>query len=184
MDWFDASEDLIEDTGITAKELLFESMLEEYKEYEGIEKIMYKSFLLTVCMTLEEELKKLCTFIQFQNNQILSVFDLHNPGISKCLTYIGKVSGESVLNNNKYIDVMVKLRNAIIHEGGYIKPASQKMLLDSAKAISLGIEIVNDKVSLDKETLSIFIKGFENAMVDIRYIYSNPINPNHYSRMT
>lgn len=93
-----------------------------YESWE-FEELMYKSFVVSVFIFLEDLTVQLCRYKQRETNQSFSYKDIKGGGVGRSITYLQKLLGEhpiADLATREQFDVARKIRNALVHADGIL----------------------------------------------------------------
>ncbi|MCG7375213.1 hypothetical protein MHL40_21420 [Pseudomonas luteola] len=95
-----------------------------------------EAILITIYNFLENDLNKLCSQLQETVGFSLKLKDLHGSGIERAFLYLEKVSSFSFENMETeigYIKNINKIRNIIVHSGGYLAKETNRSTLEFIK---------------------------------------------------
>lgn len=143
---------------------------EKYRYGLEFPHIMRTSLFYTCFAFLENYLIKACKDIRQRKRVDLDISDLRHNGIEKAQVYLKKVAGVNFPDkspNWSYIRKCNKVRNLLIHNGGYIDGNNEKQIkeIESIKGIRLDKNFFENRIILEDtfclefiEKMRVFIK--------------------------
>lgn len=93
--------------------------------------LMQRSFVLSVFISMEDMITRLCRHIQKESKQSFSVTDLAGSGIGRSIKYLEKILGEPFPSDPEMrirFEVAWKVRNALAHAGGVVDSGNRTMI--------------------------------------------------------
>jgi len=94
-----------------------------YEQYE-LEQVMYKSFVVSVFISMEALAADICQRLQRNRQEIFGYKDMPRSGIDRSIKYLKKLLDKHPIADEdlrKRFDVARKIRNALVHADGVIK---------------------------------------------------------------
>lgn len=144
--------------------------------------IMRTSLFFTCFAFLENYLIKACKDIRQRKRVDLDISDLRHNGIEKAQVYLKKVAGLNFPDKSpewNYIRKCNKVRNILIHNGGYIDGNNEKQIkeIESIKGIRLDKHFFENRIILDRSFCFEFIQKMRVFIKEV----SKELNPlNHF----
>ncbi len=120
------------DEGFTVEDYLSDIAYEHYQLVE----ILYKSFVVSVFIFIENQTADLCNHLRNIQKEKFSYKDLKGMGISRCMVYLEKVSGENFPINpvlSEDLNVARIVRNSIIHNDGKVNDNEIQLIQEYIK---------------------------------------------------
>lgn len=122
-----------------------EHLAELAYEVGEMEQLMYRSFVLSVFISMEDLITRLCNHVQRESKQSFSVRDLGGSGISRSIRYLETVLEKSFPADAglcSRFEVAWKVRNALAHAGGDIE-GGNKIIVETFISENPGLLRVN-----------------------------------------
>jgi len=97
---------------------------DEYITIDDTEQLLYKSYLVSIFIFLEQQFADLCDFINDQKKAIFTYKDLKGIGIQRSINYIHKTLGKPfpILEaRRKKFETALAVRNLIVHLNGELE---------------------------------------------------------------
>jgi hypothetical protein len=120
---------------------------------ENISPLLRSSFLITLYSLLEKELRRYCQILKDFEDIPLSSDDLVGSKIEKAKTYIHKIAGYPVLDEELWNELMdfTLVRNCIVHNDGCINNFGKESQLRTILGKYQGISLEYDRIIPNKE---------------------------------
>ena len=125
-----------------------------------------RSALITFYSFLEDSLYSLCSRFKNELDPKISLNDLKGDGVKKYKTYLEKVVGLDLTEFNSVwgkITNIQKIRNVIVHEGGYVKEDNEAVM--NCIKYTPNVLLISQSIVLENEflqyVLDILKKYFE-----------------------
>lgn len=94
-----------------------------YEKWE-FEQLMYKSFVVSVFIFIEDLATQLCIHLQRETKQSFSYKELAGNGVGRSINYLKKLLKEHPISDPKTLErfiVAQKVRNSLVHADGILK---------------------------------------------------------------
>ncbi|MDP2655887.1 MAG: hypothetical protein Q8P17_05280 [bacterium] len=118
--------------------------------------LMQRSFVLSIFVSMEDIITRLCRHIQKESKQSFSVTDLSGSGIGRSIKYLEKILGKPFPSNAEMktrFEVAWKVRNALAHAGGVVDSGNRTMIetFISKNPTLLSIDKTSGEVEVSEE---------------------------------
>ncbi len=115
----------------TSRDEVEEHLSELAYEVGEMEELMYRSFVLSVFIFMEDTITRLCHHVQLESKQAFSVRDLSGSGISKSIRYLETILGKPFPQDpdlHSRFEVAWKVRNALAHADGDVEGGNKALI--------------------------------------------------------
>jgi len=88
-----------------------------------IRELMYRSFIVSAFMFMEQMTNNICRALQSKTKQLFTYKDMGGIGIGRSINYLTKILGEHPINDTdtrEAFDIARLARNAIVHSNGQL----------------------------------------------------------------
>ncbi len=164
-------EDGFDEFGRSNKEQYDEYLADEAYQNEQLQQTLFRSFLLTIAMFIEHDLRGLCGILQKETGERFSVDEIsRNPGMSVCIRYVEKLSGKKLLDGDTDLQALMELRNIVAHHNARVSSTKQADLKNRFSKSTLGIDFSNNELYIHKDSLKAYLtlaKKIYDAISDL-----------------
>lgn len=154
--------------GGSAKEEYAVQLQEQAHSNKQVQQIVFRSYILAICMVLEELLRILCTEVQRACKEKFSLKDVQGNGIRSCINYLEIVSGKNIFTQNSDLSFLIDLRNLIVHTNGVASAEKEKDLLGRLNKTGLKLDFHDGNLFLKKEWLRSYLDVFVSTIASFR----------------
>jgi hypothetical protein len=137
----------------------------EYLHYrsETISQIVRRSFAMTVCTVIENQLGDLCAFLRKKYEERISLENFRNRGrgLKARCDYIYSVSQRRFLENNREFQNLINIRNPLAHEDGVV--LKKGFQLNNSKLATLKY----GRIYIEKDNLKYYALLLADVAVEI-----------------
>ncbi|MCX6753512.1 MAG: hypothetical protein NTV03_00410 [Candidatus Nomurabacteria bacterium] len=96
---------------------------DEMFSLQGMEQLMYKTYLIGILVFIEDQINNVCTSIEREDKLIFSYKDLKGSGVSRSIKYLETVIRKDFLadlETRKHFEIAREIRNSLVHQDGRI----------------------------------------------------------------
>ena len=154
-------------------------LIDQAFENDRIQQILALSFIMSICMTIENQLGELCDHLQRKHEEKIPLRDFrgHGRGIQSRVDYVEAVSQKKFLDENRDFRLLIEMRNIIAHENGAIS-TDQRNKLRSKYADSVILPAFADnKIHIKMSSLHTYVAVAETITSEISDFWTEEIDP-------
>lgn len=161
------SSEEVDGWGLSFRDMADDELGARAHALERMQQVMFRSYLLSVCMVMEDLFRQLCVELQEKYHQKFSLKNMKGTGIWQCLEYIETLTEQRVFTTDIDLKMMIELRNIFIHNNGRVAPKKESELRTEIKKSRLSVDFHEGHIFLHKKDLESYLSVFRNVMYKI-----------------
>jgi hypothetical protein len=165
------SENEVDQYGRSIKDAYEDSLGDQAYTNEQVQQILFRSYILVICMTLERQLRDLCKFLQRRHREKFSLEDIQGNGMMACLKYIKTITEIEVFKNSPDFLTLVELRNVIVHENGVVSKDKENGMRSKFKKSALEVDFHEGQVFIKESYLQGYLKIFRSLVNELSELW-------------